>query len=154
MATEFVRIAADRVIVAPFSIDQAVWHVARARQKIETPCPFCAGGGYAVGKDGSNASCPKCMTRAVIVAYLDEAWAVDDRAMTVGQIRLAYTGGHRASSERSINYGSQKESVEWRFMCYETGIGSGSLWDPKDLFASRETAQAACDTRNAAPSLS
>ena len=63
------------------------------------------------------------------------------RKLTVGQIRVEYTGrttkeqdtqgatilSYVGSNMVPTNYGPQEESYKEVYMCYETGIGSGSL---------------------------
>lgn len=43
-------------------------------------------------------------------------------------------------------------AAEERYMAFETGIGSGRLWDAADLFVTFEEARAVCEERNAAES--
>lgn len=83
----------------------------------------------------------------------DKVWAwVGDYAqlITIGQVRVEYTdsaGLNDGYVDPGIpvpfdNYKPQA-SHEERYMCIETGIGSGSLWTVDRMFDSREACEAA-----------
>ena len=45
------------------------------------------------------------------------------------------------------NYKAKKGEEE-RYMCVETGVGSGSVWYPESMFRTSEEAQTECDKIN------
>ena len=114
-----------------FEMGQVVYYISRGRKKMEVECGFCGGAGRIDGLDGQESSCPKCHRRGYNIEYQKLAWNVRDPHFTIGQIRVQ--AGH---------------NPEERYMCHETGIGSGTLYDGDNMFATREEAQAECDLRN------
>jgi hypothetical protein len=85
----------------------------------------------------------------------DKAWIFTDRPeqLTIGQIRIEYTkskgfrGGYVDDEMPTIafdNYKPKAEEYREVYMCVETGIGSGSLWElGKSIFATAEECVAA-----------
>lgn len=87
----------------------------------------------------------------------DEAWVFSydsPRRVTVGQIRISYTGkmpgiadhaffGHCVTNDGE-NYGPQEESYVEEYMCMETGIGSGTVFKlGEHIFATEQECAAA-----------
>ena len=68
----------------------------------------------------------------------------DPVAVTIGQINIKHTHSKgREGEELSDNYKPQEEYKE-TYMCDETGIGSGSVWElGKNIFASKEECEQA-----------
>jgi len=73
----------------------------------------------------------------------DRGWIFTEneiRLVTIGQIRVKYTGkSNELYGPIGDNYGPQKESYVEEYMCYEHGIGSGSVFTlGKSIFATKE----------------
>jgi hypothetical protein len=116
-------------IVTKFDIGDKVWHPSVTTKQEKHPCPDClgtrkwqaispAGRGYIV-------ECPRCSTtylsnRDLSLSYATATGSVHQ--MTIGQVR--FEDGPR-------------------YMCHETGVGSGSVYYETDLFATKEEAEAA-----------
>lgn len=94
-------------------------------------------------QDGEH-SCPKCYGRKGSWDYVAKKWLVGGEKpwlsskdnviynpITIGQVRV------------SVGYDDDE-----RYMCAETGLGSGTLWEAKNLFTSEREAIAECDRRN------
>jgi hypothetical protein len=66
------------------------------------------------------------------------------RLATIGQVRISITDSPGIEGEELFsNYMPQKEREE-RYMCIETGIGSGQVWEEgKGLFRTEELAKIA-----------
>lgn len=87
----------------------------------------------------------------------DEAWVFfydSPRRVTVGQIRISYTGKMPGITYHAFfgscvtndgeNYGPQEESYVEEYMCMETGIGSGSTFRlGEHIFATEQECAAA-----------
>lgn len=126
------------VIETKFSVGDAVWHAGTTTEAKQHPCPDCkgekkwkvispAGGEY-------TTACPRC-----------SAFFNSDREMM-----LTYTA-HVASVRRltigSIQYNSHPGSYDHgaRYMCVETGVGGGSVYDEGRLFATEDEARVAAE---------
>ena len=132
-----------------FNFKQEVWEVRQCMVNEWVPCSFCAATGKIKGAGGEERMCPECHGRLGRHEVKGLAWAAGG-PLTVGQIRIehtcASTGGEGCIFD---NYGPQKEQRKEEYMCYETGIGSGSIHRDYELFASREEANAEAERKNA-----
>lgn len=67
----------------------------------------------------------------------DTAWVFmgnGPRVVTVGQIRIEYTNSKGVDGTMFGNYQAQKGFKE-QYMCVETGVGSGTVWEfGKNIF--------------------
>ena len=135
-------------LTTKFDHNDVVYSIYHNRPQHFVLCSFCGGEGRIVGADGSETNCPMCYGHKGEQVYDEHPkWMVRPEGLTVGHVRVEITFKHKASSMFS-NYGSQKYEYEERYMMYETGIGSGTLHNADNLFASVEEAQAECDRRN------
>ena len=129
-------------LMATYDLGNKVWLIRQTKPKIWTPCTFCGGskeyidyyvkdGTKVIGKDGTAQRCPQCNGHGGINIYLEKGWHVQGE-LTVGQVTMMKSGSEQ----------------EERYMCHETGIGSGSFYYVKDLYPTQEEAQSECDKRN------
>ena len=123
-----------------FDPGEVVYHIIKNRKQNIISCGLCGGSGEIKGKDGRLRACPECYGQCYYVKYLDLEWKVSEQLLTVGQIRIEFIA-------HSTNNAQLEKRVE-SYMCYETGIGSGSIYYLDTLFDSQEDAQAECDMRN------
>ena len=127
-----------------------VYHIwQKATQTWET-CPFCGGEKKTTGKDGSEHLCPKCYGRAGQYILGKQEWQVVE-TLTIAEIRIKARAEDPVGIDPGTifaNYGPQKGLYEEEYMCKETGVGSGSVYDVSTLFPSKDEAQAQCDRRN------
>ncbi len=133
-----------------FAGGDRVWHITRGKTRYWEPCAFCGSVGKIQGKDEVWTSCPKCYGKLGKYQYKDEeSWhIVDGSPLTIGQVQLTHTFEWEGSSDEFDNYGRQEEKTEERYMCRETGIGSGTLYYSNRLCASEEEALAECTRRD------
>lgn len=68
--------------------------------------------------------------------------------LTIGMIRVEHTDSPGLGETVFDNY-KPKQSYEERYMCVETGIGTGTLFYVDDLYPTVEEAAAACEQKNA-----
>lgn len=135
-------------IKTKYDFGDKVFFIVRTRKKVIKHCPFCAGKGKITGADDKTRSCPECYDRRTVTEWLPTAWQIT-RAMTVGEVRVEVTNSPGIPDEEMFdNYKPQKGQKE-QYMCIETGIGSGSLYNVEKLFPTKEEAQAECDKLNA-----
>lgn len=129
-------------IEAKFDLGQTVYAIHRRYETISRECTVCQGKGTLalviggrVGCTQRFASTERCDSGRVHVAKT-WPWSVY-RSGTVGSIRFELY-------DRESGHDDKRQ-----YMLHETGVGSGSLYDEAELFASREEATAECFARNA-----
>lgn len=138
-------------IETKFSNGDRVYAITSERVKVWHPCGFCGATGRIAGADATDRSCPECVGRRGSYTYEDKGWNVELMPLTIGQVRveITETPGSGDPDEIFDNFKPRTDYDE-RYMCVETGVGSGTLHNGEKLFATREAAIAACDERKAA----
>ena len=116
-------------IETKYNIGQTVYWIISSREKLPAVCDFCNGTGQITGHNNKTRHCPECRGRTQF-EWSEDKYLVRG-PLTIGQVR-AYAG--------------YNDNVD--YMCTETGLGSGSLYDEKRLFPTYAEAQAECDRRN------
>lgn len=149
-------------IPTKFELGQQVYRITRETVSEFEWCKFCDAEhttdilwrGQIRGADGSKKTCPECWGHGGKKVNHQQEWQVYPTPLTLGQVEVKYRKAYHAPTPSEFsNYGSQEALTEERYMAYETGIGSGSLWSADMLFATIEEAQAECDRLNAKPAL-
>ena len=131
-----------------YDLNQIVWFIMQKNKTEFVECKACEGTGIVILKDDNPRACPECFGRKGNTILLDLEWFVE-RSLTIGEIQTTITNLEKTGD--FDNFGIYKEGEnkqENKYMCYETGIGSGSLYYEKDLFPSIKEAQKECDKRN------
>jgi len=114
-----------------YNLDDTVYTIWSNQKQNIVKCPTCEGKGSYTLKDSIERSCPECYGRKTKTIFEKESWKIQ-KTLTIGQIRIQET----------------EEEKEIKYMCYETGIGSGTIYSEETLFATKEKAQKECDTIN------
>jgi len=136
-------------IETKFNCGDKVWQIHNGTRAVLIKCPFCGGTGTIVGADGTSQMCPKCYGKKNRTEHKPVKWRVAER-ITIGQVRAKYTGESEGDQDTIFdNYGPQSEKYTEKYMCEETGIGSGTLYYVHTLFADKSEAQVECDRLNA-----
>ena len=90
---------------------------------ISNPCPTCEGKAEIAGADGRKVYCTFCYgTGYVNIGYTKVYWTQE---LQIGQVTV------------SIGYGAEE-----KYMCHETGLGSGRVWDVEYLYPTESDADA------------
>jgi len=111
-------------------------------------CGFCGGSGKIYGKDKSESTCPECYGRRGKDIEICKEWKVQNE-LTIGEIRIESKCEYKPDEESDFtNYGPQEEYYKEVYMCYETGIGSGTLHASDKLFYTEEEALEVCAKLN------
>lgn len=131
-------------IETKFGLGDKVYKIGYDRKEEMVDCPVCGGTGQLDGKDGSKHGCPKCFGNGHGFVCRGKKWQILQQ-LTLGQVTVTIRKSQGMPGSMFDNYKSQKTE---RYMAEETGIGSGSFYYSKDLFFSKEEAQAECDRRN------
>lgn len=118
-----------------FAIGDRVWRAWTNTERRQHPCPDCMGSREwrAISPAGGEYTfcCPRCGGgyRSNDEASLDyTAYTPSVSQLTIGSVRID------TNEDKPVTY-----------MCVETGVGSGSIYYEKDLFATKEDAEAAAE---------
>jgi hypothetical protein len=121
-------------ITTKFSIGDTVYHAWTTTERKQHPCPDCLGSRKWEAKSPAGRvyqfACPRCGSdyqseRDLCLHYSVFSPAV--HCLTIGQVE-AHAGGSEAKN---------------KYMCHETGIGSGTVYYEQDLFATEAEAKEA-----------
>lgn len=134
------------IIKTKYSIGDVVWYASTTTQAKQHPCPDCndTKKWAAVSPAGNEYtfSCPRCSTQF----------------NSHDELRLTYTAHAPTACKMtigSVQFNSAKDSWDEgaRYMCLETGVGSGIVYDEAKLFETENDAllyaQTLADTANA-----
>ena len=137
------------ILQSKFNFKDIVHAIGFTQQKIWHSCGFCAGSGKIKGKNDKSLTCPNCRGNRGNHIYEAKKWAII-QTLTIGEIRVKTRCEYKTENHTYFdNYSSQKALEERKYMCYETGIGSGTVWPEDQLFYTTATAQIECDRLNA-----
>jgi hypothetical protein len=129
-------------ITTKYSIGDTVYLAWTTTEKKRHPCPDCLGAKKWETTSPAGTTykfdCPRCSTtyqseRDLSLDYSQFAPSV--RTLTIGSVQYNSAPG-------SYDHGA-------RYMCRETGVGSGSVYNESDLFASEEEALEAAKAKAA-----
>lgn len=135
MGDEVVRL--KEVPVPRFAIGQKVWVTNIKNGKESFPCPDCLGTrtwnvSNAAGFSGV-VNCPRCDGKGELA---QQSWTADVRQLTVGTVK--------------IDTARDWDGEYIRYMCEETGVGSGSCWGEGSLFETELAARTLAEVKAAA----
>lgn len=126
------------IIETKYSIGDTVWWASTTTVKKQHPCPDCNGSREwkAISPAGEEYAftCPRCAARyqsndALSLDY--QAYTATVRQLTIGSIRHNTCPG-------SYDHGTQ-------YMCVETGVGGGQVYDEAKLFPTQAEAEIAAN---------
>jgi RecJ-like exonuclease len=137
-------------IETKFSPGDVVWKISNEKKTIFITCSFCDGSGKIEGKNGKHMMCSECHGTGGHREWKDCGWILSQNypTLTIGEVRFKFTGEWDGCSALWSNYGPQSEKYEEKYMCRETGIGSGTLHNANHLFHTKEDAEAECERLN------
>ena len=112
-----------------FDLGQNVYLIIQDRVTEPLICDLCHSEPLLLA-DGREIKCPQCGGYPG-VKYLGREWRIDGM-LAIGQIRFEVT----------------TSDFKEQYMCYETGVGSGTVYNVGDLFATENEARIECAGRN------
>lgn len=124
-----------------YRIGQKVYRASETSSSASHPCPDCLGTGKwkVITPAGAEleASCQRCGTYSSsdIPSLKYQTWVAIVQPLTIGSIQIDTAAGKD----------SHWQSDPVRYMCRETGIGSGSVYDERNLFAIEDEARTAAE---------
>lgn len=132
-----------------FSLNQKVYRISYHTEEKTVKCEACNGMGDIILLNNEKSTCPKCYGRGTIITYGKQKWFLTPDYMKIGQCRAEITSFSKVGVFDNIGeYNPEKIESKYQYMCYDTGINSGSIYYEEHLFADKEEAQAECDKRN------
>lgn len=137
-------------IETKFDFGDTIYFIGQARRQTWIPCPLCDENGEIVVINGNTRRCPDCYGRRGKTEYGLHEWRISKGPVTIGQIRVDVRQEYRDGDVSDFdNFGHQSGYHEEGYMCRETGIGTGSVYESDRCFATRAEAEAECARRNA-----
>jgi hypothetical protein len=146
----------SRTITSKFDLGDEVWIIQRSNVPTWVPCAFCGATGQITGANGQADKCPKCYDRKGKTVYEPEAsWHLLDNftgCYSIDQVPQTRPSLPFIIGQIKAEITAQRNGVdsEFNYMCNETGVGSGTLWPEREMFATKIEAIAECDKRNEA----
>lgn len=127
-------------IKTKFDLGQRVYIIQKSGQLIKRDCPACNGNGNIVNEKNFVFHCENCQGSGITETWYSTNWQIAYEKAKIGRV------GVELYRETFINRGSEKNRIT--YMVDETGVGSGSLWNEDDIFATKEEALEECEKRN------
>ena len=123
------------LIETKFSFGNVFWDIYDTPVSRQIKCVTCEASGE-IQVQGEKFICPKCSGQSRHPIYSGHKWVIG--------------GSHTVRNIRAdlVEHPSRRRS-DYTDICYmDTDSGTGTLYDERKCFASREKAQAECDLRN------
>jgi len=132
-----------------YDIGQKVFHISQCKRKEWVSCDSCAGTGIITLVNNVKRKCPDCYGRCGEYKYFDMQWEVVSQ-LTLAQITICARNIIKTGIFDNIGKLSDESNTtfEIEYMAYESGVGSGSVYQEDNLFSKKEEAQVECDKRN------
>ena len=141
-------------VTTKYSLNDKVWLIKLSREEVKIPCATCNGHGFVTINKTPERSCPDCFQRGYDTEWKDVAWNTEPQ-MTIGKVSYEEWSVAKTGIFDNIGvYDPDLIETEIRYMCYETGVGSGTLYRDKDLYPTKEEAESECLIRNTKKELS
>lgn len=136
-----------------FDTGDTVYGVHWRQHTDRRPCTSCLGKrGLKHPETEAWFPCSHCGGHGTHVRNVGQGFFVEG-PYTIGQLEFSYRGKYDAppgTDETFDNYGSQAGLTQERYMCRETGLGTGRGYDADDLFHTIAEAVTAAQQRNKA----
>ena len=102
------------------------------------PCPECDGTGrLRIEGKSMTVNCPECNGHGGTSVY---DCAPCTQKLTIGQVGVIVTDSYGLIEPGQFHNYSPQKAREERYMCVETGIGSGNVYSEHDLWTTEELA--------------
>jgi len=125
-----------------YDLGDVVYGIRRYNEPVMETCSQCGGEGQHTWKSGSKVRCSLCWGSGTVTRDHYSHWTLDRNhaVLCIGQVRVKCTQVSQypgADVQKSVKY-----------MCWQSGVGGGTLWAEKDLWPSKAEARAECARRN------
>ena len=131
-----------------FSLGDKVWVLTQQTQWEQRECDLCWGDGHFLNVVGKRTvECHKCLGKGVVKSRVGDVWIVKETPLTIGCVQIDVRESVGTEDGLGDNYKPQ-HSYRERYMCVETGIGTGKMYGIFDLFEDKESAQSHANALN------
>lgn len=121
-----------------FGLDDVVFYITDTDFYEDIDCEACNKiGKITFSNIPGDFICPVCKGQSKHPQYRGRHWLVVGKGI-IGKV----------SYNLIIASLADKEPEEITYMLHQTGVGFGTIWDERNLFRTKEEAQAECDRRN------
>ena len=120
-------------IKTKFGLNDCVYPIIYSSEKVKIKCGFCTNSGVITGCNNKSIKCPECHGDGYNI-QVNYRWKVSDHLLRVKTINSC------VSTNLKLN--------QTDYICFETGIGSGTSYDETRLFLTKEEAQEECNKIN------
>jgi hypothetical protein len=126
--------------IPKYRIGQRVFYASEISDTVTHPCPDCLGTKLwkVITPAGAEleAACQRCGSYSSrdIPSLQYRTWVASVQPLTIGSIQIDTNAGRGGWREDPV-----------RYMCSETGVGSGSVYNESKLFASEDDAKVAAE---------
>ena len=122
-----------------FELGQEIYRPGVANYRRTEKCPSCGGSRKLIATDALGneveAKCPNCNVHGQIFIPMRHPYV---EKLTVGMVRFVVK-----AVDEAHNMSAGPMTTEEEVMCYQSGIGSGSVFKAEKVFASRDSAEQA-----------
>lgn len=126
------------IIETKFSNGDTVYHARYRSEGKRARCETCNGTGrLKIEGHERHTECFQCFGKGW--TYDGTVYLPECDSMTVGQVRVEVTASRGFGGSSFDNYRPQTAREE-QYMCVETGVGSGNLYNAENLFATEAEA--------------
>jgi len=126
-----------QAINAKYKLGQEVWKINWCNPPTWETCYTCNGSKFVhIKETNKQISCPDCRGEGGRSVFLSSRWKAGSK-LTIGKIQIEQFDPIYSDNKNRVTY-----------MCKETGIGTGSVHDQNQLFASLEAAEREVKKRN------
>lgn len=146
-------------IKTKFDLGSQVWRIYSDTETIRLPCQFCRGKGWVraegAGEQVEQVQCPRHSSMAATVGLGSwPEWKVVETEMIIGSVEVRYfdhsqeregDDGRRTGKSNRDNRWVRED--EEKYMCWATGVGSGSVFRVDELFEDPEIAAEEAERR-------
>ena len=119
------------ILISKYELNQDVCSISTRASQWYEDCEWCAGTGKILAANSELIRCDRCRATGKKTCYGKTEWFIANSHLTIGQIEVVT--GHKE---------------EERYMCKQTGLGSGQNYPVDMLFPTLQQAQNECDKRN------
>lgn len=120
-----------------FTIGEAVYTVRLGSKEVRDPCPTCSSSGI----DLTKFSCRGCASRGYITRWIPHVYTYHG-PFIIGQVTIV-----RSRPRDCYAKAGDRNVDEVIYMMHETGVGSGTCYNEKDLVRGEEKAKKECARR-------
>ena len=136
------------IIETKYSLNDICYKIFQAPLRTWVKCPACAGTGEVMFANGAR-RCPDCYGDCGRWQDGKMAWQVNESILTIGEVRACVRNFEKSGMFDNVgSYVVGNDSLKVEYMCYETGVWSGTIHYEDSLWPDEASAIAECERLN------